>query len=152
LSLKQSLALGGTLNLFAFWNGSAGPLLFAWPENGGLHAYQVGAGTLTAEGTNTEQQPGHPGGVFTVSSNGTMPGTGIVWATVPVVGDAWHATATGALYAFDASVITKPSLWNSNLNAQDNLGTFAKFSPPVVANGKVYVATFSGALRVYGLK
>lgn len=87
-----------------------------------------------------------------MSSNGTMPGTGIVWATVPVSGDAWHATAVGALYAFDASDITKASLWNSNLNTQDNLGTFAKFTPPVVANGKVYVATFSDALRVYGLK
>jgi hypothetical protein len=152
LSLKQNPGLGGTLNLFAFWNGSAGPMLFAWPENGSLHAYQVGAGTLTDKGTNSEQKPGHPGGVFTVSSNGAMPGTGIVWATVPVVGDAWHATATGALYAFDASDITKPSLWNSNSNAPDKLGTFAKFSPPVVANGRVYVATFSGALRVYGLK
>jgi hypothetical protein len=152
LSLKQNPGLGGTLNLFAFWNGSAGPMLFAWPENGGLHAYQVGASTLTDKGTNTEQKPGHPGGVFTVSSNGAMPGTGIVWATVPVVGDAWHATATGALYAFDASDVTKPSLWNSNSNASDKLGTFAKNSPPIVANGKVYVATFSGSLRVYGLK
>ena len=118
LSLKQSPALGGTLNLFAFWNGSAGPMLFAWPESGPLHAYQVGGGPLTDKGTNSEQRPGHPAGVFTVSSNGTMPGTGIVWATVPLVGDAWHSTATGALYAFDASDITKSSLWNSNLNPQ----------------------------------
>ncbi len=62
LSLKQSPGLGGTLNLFAFWNGSAGPMLFAWPEGGGLHAYQVGAGSLTGKGTNSEQSPGHPGG------------------------------------------------------------------------------------------
>ncbi|MES1209941.1 MAG: hypothetical protein ABUS79_28730, partial [Pseudomonadota bacterium] len=85
-------------------------------------------------------------------SNGAMPGTGIVWASVPLVGDAWHATATGALYAFDAADLTKASLWNSNLNAADNLGTFAKYSPPIVANGKVYVATFSNKLQVYGLK
>ncbi|MES1164564.1 MAG: hypothetical protein ABUR63_02300, partial [Verrucomicrobiota bacterium] len=152
LSLKQSPGLGGTLNLFAFWNGSAGPLLFAWPEGGGLHAYQVGAGSLTGKGTNSEQTPGHPGGVFTVSSNGAMPGTGIVWASMPLVGDAWHGNASGGLYAFDASDVTKPSLWNSTANAADKLGTFAKFSHPIVANGKVYVATFSGALRVYGLK
>ena len=152
LSLKQGLHPSGSANLFAFWNGSAGPLLFAWPEGSGLIAYQVGAGSLTQKGTNTEQKPGHPGGTFTVSSNGAMAGTGILWATVPVLGDAWHSTATGALYAFDASNVSAHSLWNSNLNSADTLGTYAKWSPPTVANGKVYVATFSGELRVYGLK
>jgi hypothetical protein len=157
LSLKQNLHPAGSANLFAFWNGSAGPLLFAWPEGGSLYAYQVGAGTLTQNGTNSEHKPGHPGGTFTVSSNGAMPGTGILWATLPLVGDAWHGTATGVLYAFDASDITKPSLWNSNLKAADNLAYYAKFSPPMVANGKVYVAAFPhnsspSALNVYGLK
>jgi hypothetical protein len=152
LSRKQNLMPAGSANLFAFWDGSAGPTLFAWPENGSLYAYRVGAGSLTQMGTNSEQTPEHPGGTFTVSSNGRMPGTGILWATVPVLGDAWHATATGTLYAFDASDVTKHSLWNSDSNAADRLGTYAKFSPPMVANGKVYVATFSGALRVYGLK
>jgi hypothetical protein len=152
LSLKQSLHPAGSANLFAFWNGSAGPLLFAWPEGSGLIAYQVGAGSLTQKGTNTEQKPGHPGGTFTVSSNGTTAGTGILWATVPTIGDAWHGTAVGVLYAFDASDVTKHSLWSSNLNGSDALGTYAKYSPPTVANGKVYVATFSGQLRVYGLK
>ena len=32
----------------------------------------------------------------------------------------------------------------------DAVGTFAKYSPPIVANGKVYLATFSG--RVAGLR
>ena len=31
------------------------------------------------------------------------------------------------------------------------MGNFAKFVPPTVANGKVYLATFSGQLDVYGL-
>jgi PQQ-like domain len=152
MTLRQMVTLGGELNAFVFWNGSAGPTLFAWPVAGGLHAYQVGAGTLTDKGANTERQPAHPSGIFTVSSNGTTAGTGIVWATVPLIGDAWHATATGALYAFDASNVARASLWNSNLAAADNLGVFAKYSVPIVANGKVYVGTFSGKLRVYGLK
>ena len=29
---------------------------------------------------------------------------------------------------------------------------YAKFSPPVVANGKVYVSTFDQKIMVYGLK
>ena len=36
--------------------------------------------------------------------------------------------------------------------AQDHLGNFAKFTPVTVANGKVYAATFSNRLAVYGLR
>jgi hypothetical protein len=35
--------------------------------------------------------------------------------------------------------------------ARDSFGTFAKFAPPLIANGKVYVATWSNQLAVYGL-
>ena len=152
LTLSQTITLGGEVNSYAFWNGSAGPTLYTWPVGGGLHAYQVAAGALSGNTVNTERLPGHPSGIFTVSSNGTTAGTGIVWASVPIAGDAWHATATGALYAFNAAMVSSPSLWNSNLVGADNLGTYAKYSPPIVANGKVYVATFSGKLQVYGLK
>ena len=43
-------------------------------------------------------------------------------------------------------------LWNSQQNAtRDSLGLFSKFSPPTVADGKVFVATLSNKLVVYGL-
>ena len=38
----------------------------------------------------------------------------------------------------------------SNLN-RDDVGNYAKFCPPTVVNGKVYQATFSNQLAVYGL-
>jgi len=152
LAQKQKIGLGGELHSTVFWNGSAGPMVYAWPDNGTLHAYQAANGQLAAKGTNNEKKPGHPAGIFTVSSNGTTAGTGILWASLPTVGDAWHSTAKGALYAYDASDVTKASLWNSTLDAKDDVGNFAKFSPPTVANGKVYLATFSGKLQVYGLK
>ena len=34
---------------------------------------------------------------------------------------------------------------------RDDVGTFASFAPPTIANGKVYVPTFSDKLVVYGL-
>ena len=58
---------------------------------------------------------------------------------------------SGVLRAFDASDLTH-ELWNTRMvPARDDLGNFAKFVPPTVANGRVYVATFSNRLLVYGL-
>ena len=34
----------------------------------------------------------------------------------------------------------------------DSVGMFAKFANPTVANGKVFVPTWSGVLTVYGLR
>lgn len=56
----------------------------------------------------------------------------------------------GTLRGIDASTLKE--LWNSDQNPADKLGNVAKFTPVTVANGKVYVPTFSGFLRVYGLK
>ena len=42
-------------------------------------------------------------------------------------------------------------LFHSDANAANDLGTFAKYATPVVANGKVYVATFSKKVVQYGL-
>jgi outer membrane protein assembly factor BamB len=152
MTLLQQIAVHDEINSFAFWNGSAGPLAYVWPSTFPLHAYQVAAGSLTEVATSAEQQPAHPSAMFVISSNGATPGTGVLWASMPIAGDAWHATATGALYAYDAADVSKPSLWNSTLDSADAVGTFAKYSPPTVANGKVYLATFSGRLLVYGLK
>lgn len=57
----------------------------------------------------------------------------------------------GVLRAFDATDVSK-ELWNSLQDAtRDDLGNFAKFSPPTVVNGKVYLPTFSNQLVIYGL-
>jgi outer membrane protein assembly factor BamB len=118
---------------------------------GSLRAYQVGTGSLTLKTQNATLRPGHPSAIFTVSSNGTMPGTGILWANFPL-SDAWHNIVPGALYAFDAADVSAAPLWSSMASGADSLGNFAKYSPPLVANGKVYVATFSNKLQVYGPK
>ena len=60
--------------------------------------------------------------------------------------------ALGALRAIDASTLKE--LWNSDQRpgGSDRLGNVAKFTPVTIANGKVYVPTFSNKLVVYGLK
>jgi outer membrane protein assembly factor BamB len=126
--------------------------VYAWGEGGALHAWQLTGGRLVAKGTNSEQKPGHPGGMITISSNAGVPGTGVLWALLPTGSEPRGGGGANALYAYDASDITKHSLWDSNLEPGDAISGNAKFSPPTVANGKVYAATFSGKLVVYGLK
>ena len=55
-----------------------------------------------------------------------------------------------------STLLTQPilttELWDSQQNsARDAMGNWAKFAPPTVVNGKVYLATFSNQLLVYGL-
>ena len=99
----------------------------------------------------TAAASGQPGGILAVSANGTNAGTGIVWASHNLVGDANQAVRPGILRAYDAQNVTN-ELWNSErVSARDSVGNLAKFNAPTVANGKVYLATFSNRLNVYGL-
>src|SRR6185295_7993441 len=94
---------------------------------------------------------GMPGGMLSLSSNGGTQGTGILWAALSNAGDANHTPQPGILRAYDAGNVTR-ELWNSQQMAtRDALGNFSKFSPPTVANGKVFVPTLSNKLVVYGL-
>ena len=103
----------------------------------------VGAGTSQVRAPEKSM----PGGMLSLSSNGSIEGSAIVWASVPVKDDANAGTVEGILRAFDAADVEK-ELWNSNLNAAwDRVGMFAKFCPPVVANGKVYMATFAEPVK-----
>jgi hypothetical protein len=140
-----------------------GPVSYVWGENDTLRGYRFNAGTSQFE---TQPQPtlrslqvlpvGMPGGMLTISSNGNganaIKGTAIVWACRPTAGNGNHETVAGVLEAFRADDLRQP-IWSSNHDPRgaDDLGDFAKFCPPVVANGRVYVATFSQELVVYGL-
>ena len=139
-------------------------ILYVWGENERLKAYNVdfatrriasfrGEGTQVASG-NMPPPGGMPGGRLVVSSNGTTVGTGVVWGVYPTQGNANSAVVHGALVAYDAAAVVKgkmKQLFHSDANAANDLGTFAKYATPVVANGKVYVATFSNRVVQYGL-
>jgi hypothetical protein len=139
-------------------------IVYVWGENERLKAYNFNFATkritgFRAEGAqlasgNMPAPGGMPGGRLVVSSNGTMPGTGVVWGVYPVQGDANSAVVHGALVAYDATAVAKDKLkqlFHSDANPANNMGNFAKYSTPVVANGKVYVGTFSNKVVQYGL-
>jgi hypothetical protein len=92
-----------------------------------------------------------PGGILAISSNGSQHGSAVLWASRVSDGNPNQAVVPGMLQAFDAEDVTH-ELWNSNWNSKrDSIGKYAKFVPPTIANGKVYMATFSNKLNVYGL-
>jgi hypothetical protein len=127
--------------------------MYVWPASGGrLRQYQFNSAFNTvpyAQGA-TIGGSGTPGGILSVSANGANAGTGIIWATVNRTSSANQAVVAGTLHAYNAQNVSS-ELWNSDMLPRDSLGNLAKFVPPTVANGKVYVATFSGRLNVYGL-
>ena len=153
-----------------FWEGSLREAehgaVFVWSEEDHLRAYAWNKGArkfdsrpfaISEFGFGSGEML-MPGGFLAISADGTDPFSAIIWASHPTE-DAINATVPGVLRAFDASTtVTKGNhtffkeLWNSNhdpLHA-DRVGMFAKYNPPVVANGKVYLATFSRQLVVYG--
>jgi hypothetical protein len=149
-----------------YWHGTEhGHMLFCWGENGNLRAWSLGAnGVATylacsaevASAQSQEQFGGMPGGMMCLSADGATPNTAVLWACIPYL-DANTAVGPGRLLAYDATAFGTFAdgskqlrvLWDS----QDwNLGfSFCKFTPPVVANGKLYVPTYDARVDVYGL-
>ncbi|HEY2012148.1 MAG TPA: hypothetical protein VGH38_01550, partial [Bryobacteraceae bacterium] len=131
-----------------------GPLVYVWSEYDYLRAFHFNGTTLDTVPVMQSSftvPDGMPGAFLSISSNGSVPGSGILWASTPLASDAENAVVPGIVRAFDASDLSRV-LWSSESNpARDSLGNFAKFVPPVVVNGKLYMATFSDAVAVYGL-
>ena len=156
-NVLQTINLGSGKTLrssFSYFKGMTKEWLYTWSENAALKAFPFLRNTSTFDQASvvigTAQGPtGNNGTLLSVSSNGSKDGTGILWATHAVTGDANQSTRPGILRAFDANDVTK-ELWNSNQKPGDNIGNYAKFVCPTIANGKVYIATFSNQLLVYG--
>ena len=145
-----------------YWNSPGGPRIYQWGEKDKARTFLFNTTTGLFNPTPTSmsafQLPnGMPGGILSLSANNNVAGSGILWATHPE-GDANNATKPGVLRAFNAEDLGV-ELWNSKTNAaRDSVGNFAKFNPPMVANGRVYVGNFSTStsantdqLVVYGL-
>jgi hypothetical protein len=78
----------------------------------------------------------------------------ILWAALPLHDDAWVDIVRGALRAFEITPDGKTltPIWTSYCAEPNDNFNFAKYVPPTVANGKVYLATFSNLVNVYGVR
>ncbi len=150
--LQTSFSDGDRMIGLAYWVAPGGPTLFAWPALDSLHSYTYNPanGSFTETSSNPLMGFGEPGMPISVSANGSTAGTGVVWSTMfsssgRAVGQA------GVLHAFNGENL-KEELWNTSINSnRDNVGSPSKFVIPVVANGRLYMATSSNVVQVYGL-
>jgi hypothetical protein len=107
-----------------------------------LKYYPVVNGQLNASGVVFGGQSyTYPGASPEISANGTS--NGIVW----IVGD--NANGHAELDAYNANTLSE--IYTSEQNpSRDQAGTFNKFAPPTIANGRVFVAA-QGEIDIYGL-
>src|SRR5437763_5356606 len=141
--VQQAVPLGGNdANMHcqaAYYKGSGREFVYVWSENDPLRAIPCdhAANLLSVQGETISSAvgpTGQSGAVLSVSSNGSQPGTGILWASYAFSGDAEHDVRPGVLRAFDANDVSK-ELWNNQQNPRDGAGAYAKFASPTIANG-----------------
>ena len=136
-----------------------GPMLFTCGENGPLRAFAfnkdytltyLGAGIDIASSSLSNSPPGGmPGGMLSLSANGKVAGTGIVWCLMPY-GDANKRVTDGRLIVYSADNIVNgiiEKLWDSqDWNIQFK---FSKFNVPTPVNGKLYLPTYQAKTMIF---
>jgi len=130
----------GNYSAPVYFNGS----VYFSPVNDKVQAFQLSSGLLsTAPTSRSSETTEWPGGALAISADGNM--HGILWF-VQYNGE----TSPGVLRAYDATNVGV-ELYNTNeVPLRDALDVAAKYSIPLVANGKVFVTTRS-QMAVYGL-
>jgi PA14 domain/Secretion system C-terminal sorting domain len=132
-----------------------GEFVYAWAETFKIRQFPFNRSTSTFSKSFLEGKRnldnGMPGAMLSISSAGNASSSAIVWACFPSSGNANNQVRPGTLAAYYGADVSKGEIWNSAAVKKNDIGDFAKFNTPTVANGKVYVPTFSNAVKVYGL-
>ena len=125
----------------AFFDSSAhGPTLYFAAVGDHPKAFVLDAtGKLpTAPTSQVAMAFGYPGSVPSISANGGADGI------------AWMLQSSGTLHAYDADNLAT-ELYNSDQDsARDALGSYVKFTTPIITQGRVYVGT-NDHLVAFGL-
>ncbi|HEY7337758.1 MAG TPA: IPT/TIG domain-containing protein [Bryobacteraceae bacterium] len=118
--------------------------------NDSIKAFQLTNGQLsTVPASQTAAAFGVRGASFAISANGTN--NGILWAIQNNGATADNDVGSpGVLFAYTANNLSSELYDSSQAGSRDTLDNAAKFSVPLVANGKVFVAGQS-QLTAFGL-
>lgn len=113
-----------------------------------IKAYAMTNGLLPATPTSESAEVyEYPGAPLAISSEGST--NGILWA-VERFGTVSTVTGPGVLRAYSPANLTNVLYDSTQAGTRDTLDYAAKFSVPLVVNGKVFVGSMS-QLTVYGL-
>jgi hypothetical protein len=139
----------GNFKAPVYWNSR----LFFSADADYIKAFQLSNGLLSTTPTSASSFVlNYPGATLGLSANGNT--NGILWAIERIDHDplgGGNVRGPGVLHAFDATNLAF-ELYNSNQAAggRDGIDYAAKWAAPLVANGKVFVAT-NGQLAAFGL-
>ena len=103
-----------------------------------IRGYKIAAAKLPAQGTTaqvttqTSQIFCYPGPTLAVSASGSA--NGILWAVE-------NSSSQAVLHAYDAANLATEFYNSAQAGTRDQFGPGSKFTPPTVANGKVFVGT-----------
>jgi len=140
--IVQSFQLAPLWNTMAYFNNH----IFVCAANNPLFAYTITNGLLsTTPAMRSSYKFLANGASPSISANGTN--DAIVWVLEKDASFAGRGPA--ALRAFDAGNLTNQLYSSNDAGTRDQLQIAREFQVPVIANGKVYVATQSG-ISVFG--
>jgi hypothetical protein len=134
----DGVLMNGVWSSPAYFNSN----VYYGPVSAALRMFPISQAMLaTTPSSETTTQFAYPGTFPVISANGTA--NGIVWA--------YENVSPAVLHAYSASNLAT-ELYNSNQapGGRDQFGTGNKFIAPVVANGKVLVAS-TNSVAVFGL-
>ena len=142
-------ASDGSIFTFAVWSREDDAYVYTQARGEPLKCFAINGKTASPDPVSSSSEPVQYSRTgMTLSANGVLPDSGILWQSTGNYND---QNAPGVLRAFDASNLSQ-ELWSSEINpARDRMPPVAKFVPPTVANGKVYVPSSSNVVTVYGL-
>jgi len=103
-----------------------------------IRGYRLAAAKFPAQGatvtvtTQTSQVFCYPGPPLSVSANGAN--NGILWAVE-------NSSSQAVLHAYDAGNLSTELYNSAQAGTRDQFGPGSKYTPPTIANGKVFVGT-----------
>jgi hypothetical protein len=139
----------GNYSAPVYFNGS----LYFGPVADNIQAFHVSNGLLSTSATSRSVEVyQYPGAALAISANGDA--DGVLWAVERngdcSTGPPCDTAAPGVLRAYDPRDLSTTLYDTDQAGTRDTLDYASKFSVPLVANGKVFVAS-TGKLTVYGL-
>jgi hypothetical protein len=139
----------GNYSAPVYFNGS----VYFGPIRDNIQQFRLANGLLPTTATSRSSDIfKYPGATMAISANGTT--NGILWA-IQRNGDCGvqvtcSSASPGVLKAYDATNLQNVLYSSDQVSSRDTFDFATKFSVPLVANGKVFVASMS-KLTIYGL-